>query len=855
MRVAPSTPRPRPGAPVVSLRPRLYGLAWGGEGRGWGPIRLHRVPVGPMDDESTTAKNRTKKAWKKSAKDGRTTYVLPHPSVAARGGNAVLEVDEAVAQEVVSVGRPSDTMMEQDKQRRARVDENVADVVREDAEFLPGGEGQVLLRIEYMTQEEIKRSVAFVHLALFASLGCIVAFHVYATRRGNEVLVDMQFQYASIGIAGACFVILVSVLLRQILVWNELKRRKLVWADRQIKQFRIAVFCYLLSISSSVAYVTRAAYSVSKGCNSPSTLSSITVYINWLILFTFMLIFTDLAFRHILVKRGNGYAVQAHPFAYRWAHLLLYAAISAIVTALLVVSLVRYNENNGKSWEETCDLVKEGAFVSCGDTTAVLRLQNAMVAMVAAFFSLFVLYILLAWLRLRRCSWLDHRDKNVTLRYLFLHTLTVYMVFFVAVAVSVWGSVDDCERIVSFYAGLLGDILSIAAWSVVYGYMFTPKSGVGGQHHFRQSVLMKFLWAECGIGSEIYYCDNLSTRTIDIGYGPKKTLEHQPVFVFETAGNLLLFSSLVYLDERSSREEFDIALRTAMSAYDLKEHKVFHDPVLQVRAIVAWSSKEIVVVFRGTKERANITSDIMAWRTAHPRMPCSGGTALNRWWKKPLIHYGFWRSFASNNIGDHVVRLVYSLVVAGQGNLNVRLTGHSLGGALAILCAYEVARGCKSFLSTNQIMCYTFGAPRVGNKYAAREFERLVPDLWNVVNNVDVVVFSGKLFALYSHPGLRVLIDSKGDILVRPSVLEVALRHFFFTERLRDHLLRNYFYSMLEVCKRRPVLRNSLMQKGRAFPKFRKVFLYIDKSDLMNTQFASDTGSEFEEDSEDEDIV
>eukprot|EP00894_Picocystis_sp_ML_P000415 jgi/Pico_ML_1/50932/g2047.t1 len=111
-----------------------------------------------MDDESTTAKNRTKKAWKKSAKDGRTTYVLPHPSVAARGGNAVLEVDEAVAQEVVSVGRPSDTKMEQDKQRRARVDENVADVVREDEEFLPGGEGQVLLRIEFMTQEEIKRS-------------------------------------------------------------------------------------------------------------------------------------------------------------------------------------------------------------------------------------------------------------------------------------------------------------------------------------------------------------------------------------------------------------------------------------------------------------------------------------------------------------------------------------------------------------------------------------------------------------------------------------------------------------------------------------------------------------------------
>jgi len=156
-----------------------------------------------------------------------------------------------------------------------------------------------------------------------------------------------------------------------------------------------------------------------------------------------------------------------------------------------------------------------------------------------------------------------------------------------------------------------------------------------------------------------------------------------------------------------------------------------------------------------------------------------------------------------------------------------------------------------------QIICYTFGAPRVGNKYAAREFERLVPALWNVVNNVDMVVFSGKLFKMYNHPGLRVLIDSKGDILVRPSVLELALRHFFFTERIRDHLLRNYFFSMLEVCRRRPVLRERLMQQGRAFKKFKKVFQSMDKRDRRDSHNATSATTEFEEEeeSEGEDIV
>lgn len=798
-----------------------------------------------VTNETTACEQLCTRAWRSSSCRSWSTCLEAHD----------VKGDGAEMREDASMVASADSSAEEEE-RRARVDDNVADVVQEDVEFLPGGEGNVLLRIEFMTPEEIRRSVVFVHLALLASLGCIVTFHVYAVRRGDKVLIDMQYQYASIGVSGTCFAVLVLVFLRQVLAWKETKRRKLVWADKQKKQFRIAILCYLLSIASSVAYVVRAAYAVSRQCNSPNTLSIITVYLNWLVLYTFMLIFTQLAFKHLLVKKGNRYTAQEHFLAYRLTHWLLFAAILSLITAMLVVGLDQYSKNGELSWGETCRLLKEGVSVGCTDAAAVVRLQNAMVAMVASFFALFVLYILLAWLRLQRCSWLDHRDKNVTLRYLFLHTLTVFMVFFAAIAVSIWATSDDCARIVSFSAGLLGDILSIAAWSIVFGYMFTPKAGVGGHQHFRQSVLMKFLWEECSIGSEIYYCNNPTTRTVNVGYGPRTTLEDQPVFVFETAGNLLFFSALVYLDENSLIDNFEQAVKTAMSAYDLQEYKVFHDPELQVKAIVAWSSKEVVVVFRGTKERANIKSDVMAWRTVHPRMPCYGTTAIGRWWRKPLIHYGFWRSFASNNIGDRVVRLVFSLVVAGKGDLKVRLTGHSLGGALAILCAYEVARGCKSFLSTEQIVCYTFGAPRVGNKYAAREFERLVPVLWNVVNNVDMVVFSGKLFKMYNHPGLRVLIDSKGDILVRPSVLELALRHFFFTERIRDHLLRNYFYSMLEVCRRRPVLRESLMQRGRAFQKFKKVFQRIDESDRRGSHAATSLIVESEgEESEDEDIV
>lgn len=37
-----------------------------------------------------------------------------------------------------------------------------------------------------------------------------------------------------------------------------------------------------------------------------------------------------------------------------------------------------------------------------------------------------------------------------------------------------------------------------------------------------------------------------------------------------------------------------------------------------------------------------------------------------------------------------------------------RLAGHSLGGALATLAAYDIAKAFPSF----EVSCYTFGAPR-----------------------------------------------------------------------------------------------------------------------------------------------
>ena len=62
-------------------------------------------------------------------------------------------------------------------------------------------------------------------------------------------------------------------------------------------------------------------------------------------------------------------------------------------------------------------------------------------------------------------------------------------------------------------------------------------------------------------------------------------------------------------------------------------------------------------------------------------------------------------------------------------------TGHSLGGALAQLAAHDVAVAAAEQNLDIRMGCYTYGSPRVGNHAFAREFDKIVPHCWHVIND------------------------------------------------------------------------------------------------------------------------
>lgn len=269
----------------------------------------------------------------------------------------------------------------------------------------------------------------------------------------------------------------------------------------------------------------------------------------------------------------------------------------------------------------------------------------------------------------------------------------------------------------------------------------------------------------------------------------------QPVFCLETAAKALFWSRMIYLEDKDS---FTAQLKSIMDICGLTEHRLFHDSILDIKVVVAWSDTKVVVCFRGSKSAVNFMEDLKLWRTRHPRMPVCGRTPLTCWYSESLVHSGFLSCFDNSRVGNMVVRLVYSLVTE-LGQRSVLFTGHSLGGALSQLCAFEIGIVHKNH---SQLSCYTFGCPRIGNRNAAREIEKVVPCLWNLVNNNDLIYRGGKLLKAYKHAGLPVLLNSCGNLIVRPSYAESSLNHFFMQWNLADHRLREYKGSMKAFCER-----------------------------------------------------
>lgn len=126
----------------------------------------------------------------------------------------------------------------------------------------------------------------------------------------------------------------------------------------------------------------------------------------------------------------------------------------------------------------------------------------------------------------------------------------------------------------------------------------------------------------------------------------------------------------------------------------------------------------IVVVFRGTEDLLDWRTNIkLAW------IALQGGVK---------VHTGFFQAYWP--VRKAMFDKVRALIQAKPRPVYV--TGHSLGGALAVMATAELANHDEAAVRDSIAACYTFGCPKVGD----RSFDQYVKvPLYRITNGVDLV--------------------------------------------------------------------------------------------------------------------
>jgi len=173
-----------------------------------------------------------------------------------------------------------------------------------------------------------------------------------------------------------------------------------------------------------------------------------------------------------------------------------------------------------------------------------------------------------------------------------------------------------------------------------------------------------------------------------------------------------------------------------------------------------------VLTFRGTeRDGRDILTDISISKEEY---------------KGAKIHSGFLRAYKS--VEKHINKEVSRI----PEEYEFHVTGHSLGGALAVLyCAYGVIE---------PLSLVTYGQPRVGDKSLLERLSQI--NYTRVVYQSDVV--TRVPYIGYTHKGRVLYFNTNREWVENPTWFSMFFDRLFssLSDRITDHRIRNYVNSL-----------------------------------------------------------
>ena len=202
------------------------------------------------------------------------------------------------------------------------------------------------------------------------------------------------------------------------------------------------------------------------------------------------------------------------------------------------------------------------------------------------------------------------------------------------------------------------------------------------------------------------------------------------------------------------------------------------------QAYILGNEHDTIVAYRGTEatDWNDIRADLKVWKVVAETVG--------------KVHGGF------KDEVDHLWPELEKALATNEKPLY--FTGHSLGGAMAQICA---ARCTLAAIESKPLEVQTFGSPRVGDKRYITHCK--VKKIRWVNNNDFVPRFPPAVFG-YRHTGLEMYIDSAGNISGKTGLKKFAdgLKGFAGAlkkaqlDHFSDHLMPGYIHPLLEAAKK-----------------------------------------------------
>jgi hypothetical protein len=164
--------------------------------------------------------------------------------------------------------------------------------------------------------------------------------------------------------------------------------------------------------------------------------------------------------------------------------------------------------------------------------------------------------------------------------------------------------------------------------------------------------------------------------------------------------------------------DFEQAAMNSVRCYDASVMKMngfelFHDEELDIQIFSKALDDKIEFVFRGTDSITDWKLDFELNKRIMEWLPNTG-----------KVHSGFLRIYEKAR--SHLIERATTFE-------NVIIVGHSLGGGVATIAAFDMA------LLGKNVSVATFGSPRVGNAKFAARYNTAVPRTWRFVDPQDPI--------------------------------------------------------------------------------------------------------------------